>query len=113
MDGFSVAERIREHDQVAGASIMMLTSSARPGDRARCLELGVASYVSKPIKRSDLFDTIADVLLDAPLRERLGRGALRWAGSLNWDTVAYRILSALADQIPGGGQPGQAASVSR
>ncbi len=60
-----------------------------------------------------LGDTIADVLLDAPLRERLGRGALRWAGSLNWDTVAYRILSALADQIPGGGQPGQAASVSR
>ena len=66
MDGFEVAERIREHDQVAGASIMMLTSSARPGDRARCLELGVASYVSKPIKRSDLFDTITDVLAHRP-----------------------------------------------
>jgi CheY-like chemotaxis protein/HPt (histidine-containing phosphotransfer) domain-containing protein len=66
MDGFSVAERIREHDQIAGSSIMMLTSSARPGDRARCLELGVASYVSKPIKRSDLFNTITDVLASRP-----------------------------------------------
>jgi two-component system sensor histidine kinase/response regulator len=66
MDGFAVAEQIKERDQVAGASIMMLTSSARPGDRARCLELGVASYVSKPIKRSDLFDTITDVLASRP-----------------------------------------------
>ena len=66
MDGFTVAERIREHDQLSCSSIMMLTSSARPGDRARCLELGVASYVSKPIKRSDLFDTITDVLANRP-----------------------------------------------
>jgi two-component system sensor histidine kinase/response regulator len=66
MDGFAVAQRIKEHDKLAGAAIMMLTSAARPGDRARCLELGVASYVSKPIKRSDLFDTIVDVLARRP-----------------------------------------------
>ncbi len=66
MDGFAVAQHIKEHERLAGASIMMLTSAARPGDRARCLELGVASYVSKPIKRSDLFDTITDVLAHRP-----------------------------------------------
>jgi CheY-like chemotaxis protein len=66
MDGFTVAERIREHPELVGASIMMLTSSARPGDRARCLELGVASHLSKPIKRSDLYDTIAQVLARQP-----------------------------------------------
>ncbi len=66
MDGFAVAERIREHPELVGASIMMLTSSARPGDRARCLELGVASHLSKPVKRSDLFDTIAQVLARQP-----------------------------------------------
>jgi two-component system sensor histidine kinase/response regulator len=70
MDGFAVAESIREHPDLVGASIMMLTSSARPGDRARCLELGVASHVSKPIKRSDLFDTIAQVLAHRPGRPR-------------------------------------------
>jgi PAS domain S-box-containing protein len=62
MDGFSVAESIREQPHLAGASIMMLTSSARPGDRVRCLELGVASHLSKPIKRSDLFDTLTEVV---------------------------------------------------
>ena len=66
MDGFAVAERIREQPRLAGASIMMLTSSARPGDRARCLELGVASHLSKPVKRSDLLDTILEVLARRP-----------------------------------------------
>jgi PAS domain S-box-containing protein len=66
MDGFTVAERIREDTRLVGASIMMLTSSARPGDRARCLELGVASYLSKPVKRSDLFDTMVEVLTRQP-----------------------------------------------
>ncbi|MCG6922924.1 MAG: response regulator [Acidobacteria bacterium] len=58
MDGFAVAARIRERPDLAGASVMMLTSSARPGDRARCVELGVAAYLSKPIRRSDLFDAL-------------------------------------------------------
>ena len=35
-------------------------------DRARCLELGVASHLSKPVKRSDLFDTIAQVVARRP-----------------------------------------------
>ena len=62
MDGFSLAERIHRNRRLARAAIMMLTSSARPGDRARCLELGVASYLTKPIKQSDLLDTIMGVL---------------------------------------------------
>jgi len=48
---------------------MMLTSSARPGDRARCVDLGVASHLSKPIKRSDLYDTLTEVLAREPASE--------------------------------------------
>jgi PAS domain S-box-containing protein len=62
MDGFAVAEEIKKNPRLVGSAIMMLTSSARPGDRARCVELGVASYLSKPVKRSDLFDTLTEVL---------------------------------------------------
>jgi len=76
MDGFAVAERIRRHRLLAGAAIMMLTSSARPGDRARSLELGVASYLTKPIKQSDLLDTIMGVLAaQAGVQPRRPRGA--------------------------------------
>jgi CheY-like chemotaxis protein/HPt (histidine-containing phosphotransfer) domain-containing protein len=40
---------------------MMLTSGARPGDRARCFELGISAYLTKPVKQSDLMDTIVGV----------------------------------------------------
>jgi PAS domain S-box-containing protein len=62
MDGFQLAEQIRIRSHLAGASIMMLSSSSRPGDRARCLELGISSYLTKPVKQSDLLDTIVAVL---------------------------------------------------
>ena len=69
MDGFAVAERIRDRPHLAGASVMMLTSSARPGDWARCVELGVASHLSKPIRRSDLYDILIGVLERQPAPE--------------------------------------------
>ena len=37
---------------------MMLTSGDRPEDVARCRELGVAAYLMKPVKQSELFDAI-------------------------------------------------------
>ena len=30
---------------------MMLSSGARPGDRARCFELGISAYLTKPVKQ--------------------------------------------------------------
>ena len=62
MDGFALARQIKKRPQLAGASIMMLTSGPRPGDRARCLALGVSAYLTKPIKQSDLLDTIMGAL---------------------------------------------------
>jgi two-component system, sensor histidine kinase and response regulator len=62
MDGFELAAKIQQSPRLAGASIMMLSSGARPGDRARCFELGISSYLTKPVKQSDLMDTIVGVL---------------------------------------------------
>jgi signal transduction histidine kinase/ligand-binding sensor domain-containing protein/DNA-binding response OmpR family regulator len=62
MDGFAVAARIRRDPALAGATIMMLTSADHPGDIARCRELGIAAYLTKPIRQSDLLDTIITVL---------------------------------------------------
>ncbi|HJS57683.1 MAG TPA: response regulator [Vicinamibacteria bacterium] len=66
MDGFALAEQIQRRPQLAGASIMMLTSGPRPGDRTRCVSLGVSAYLTKPIKQSDLLDTIMGVLGGEP-----------------------------------------------
>jgi PAS domain S-box-containing protein len=62
MDGFGLAAAIRRRPRVARASVMMLTSSPRPDDRARCAELGISSYLMKPVKQSDLLDTLMGVL---------------------------------------------------
>jgi signal transduction histidine kinase/DNA-binding response OmpR family regulator len=62
MDGFGLVERIRESPQLATATIMMLTSAGHRGDAARCQELGVAAYLLKPIRQSELREAIARAL---------------------------------------------------
>ena len=90
MDGFALAEEIKKHPRLAGASIMMLTSGPRPGDRARCTALGLSAYLTKPIKQSDLLDTILAVLPGGPgkMRPRAPRRARRARGR------AMRVLVA-------------------
>jgi two-component system, sensor histidine kinase and response regulator len=62
MDGFTLIERIRQKPELATATIMMLTSAGHRGDAARCQELGVAAYLLKPIRQSELREAIARVL---------------------------------------------------
>ncbi|HEV2350210.1 MAG TPA: response regulator [Terriglobia bacterium] len=66
MDGFTLARRIKENPGLAGATIMMLTSDGHRGDAARCLDLGISAYLTKPIRPSDLLDAITTVLARAP-----------------------------------------------
>jgi PAS domain S-box-containing protein len=62
MDGFAVAEKIREDSGLAGATIMMLTSDLASGDRERCRQLGIAATLVKPIQQSELLDAILSTL---------------------------------------------------
>jgi two-component system, sensor histidine kinase and response regulator len=50
---------------------MLLTSAEHPRDAARCRELGITSYLTKPITPSDLLDTLLSVLQtpSAPARD--------------------------------------------
>jgi len=62
MDGFSVVERIKQDARLAKLVVIMLTSGGFRGDAARCRELGIKGYLTKPIKRSDLLEAIKAVL---------------------------------------------------
>ncbi len=53
-DGFILAEAIKKDPAIAGTTVVMLTSVGQAGDADRCRELGIAAYLPKPIKRSDL-----------------------------------------------------------
>jgi two-component system sensor histidine kinase/response regulator len=58
MDGFMVAEQIQKSPDLAGATIMMLTSGGVLGDAARCRELGISAYLVKPIRQGELLEAI-------------------------------------------------------
>ncbi|MCE5315087.1 MAG: response regulator [Armatimonadota bacterium] len=62
MDGYEVAERIKRNPKFAGSTIMMLSSSGQYGDAERSKTLGVAKCLTKPIKQSDLFDSIVTII---------------------------------------------------
>jgi signal transduction histidine kinase/DNA-binding response OmpR family regulator len=62
MDGFSVAERIKQDPALAGATIMMLTSAGQRGDAARCRKLGITAYLIKPIRHWELLEAILAAL---------------------------------------------------
>jgi CheY-like chemotaxis protein len=56
MDGFTLAEQIKSNPRLAGVTLMMLSSAALPSDVERCQSLGIVIYLTKPIKKSELFE---------------------------------------------------------
>ncbi len=66
MDGFTVAERLRQHPEMHGAIVMMLTSGAHANDSVRCEQHRIGSYLLKPIKQSELLASLATALQRKP-----------------------------------------------
>jgi two-component system sensor histidine kinase/response regulator len=66
MDGFAVAQRIRDDADLSHATVLMLTSGTSAGAAARCKELGVASYLVKPAPQSELLEAILVAIGRAP-----------------------------------------------
>jgi signal transduction histidine kinase/CheY-like chemotaxis protein/HPt (histidine-containing phosphotransfer) domain-containing protein len=62
MDGFELVERMKQAPDLDSITLMMLTSSGQRGDSARCRELAISAYLTKPIKQSVLLDAIMHVL---------------------------------------------------
>jgi len=60
MSGIEVTEAIRRKEKMTGGHIPIIatTASAMIEDRERCLKAGMDAYISKPIEREVLFETI-------------------------------------------------------
>ena len=61
-DGFTLAEQMTGHPEFARTLVMMLSSADRSAEVARCRELGVATYLVKPVSQSELLDAILNTL---------------------------------------------------
>ncbi len=58
MDGFMLAAEIRRQPELVGSILMMLSSADHHENAARCRELGVTAYMTKPIKRAELLASL-------------------------------------------------------
>jgi PAS domain S-box-containing protein len=80
LDGFALAERMRKRRGLFRTRVLMLTSGPRPGDERRARALGVASYLIKPVKQSDLLDRIVEALVKPARAAARTRGRAPAAG---------------------------------
>ena len=64
MDGFAATAAIREREQGTEdhLPIIAMTAHAMKGDADRCLDAGMDGYVSKPVRRAALYQTIEEVM---------------------------------------------------
>lgn len=62
MDGFELARRIKADREIAGVQLVMLTSFGERGDAQKAREIGIAAYLTKPVRQSQLFDCLARVI---------------------------------------------------
>jgi len=62
MDGIEVIKRIRLNPDFPDATIMMLTSADQAMSAARCRQMGVPSYLIKPVKPAELLLAIRKAL---------------------------------------------------
>ena len=70
MDGFAVAAKIQQLASLPRPALIMLTSAGMHGDAARCQQVGIRSYLNKPVKRSDLLEAIKIVSTPQPSTEK-------------------------------------------
>jgi CheY-like chemotaxis protein/HPt (histidine-containing phosphotransfer) domain-containing protein len=58
VDGFTLARQIKRDQRLRNTPVVLLTSVGRAGDAERCRRLGVDAFLTKPVKHSDLLDTL-------------------------------------------------------
>jgi PAS domain S-box-containing protein len=62
MDGFDLAERIKDTPNLSDVVILMLTSGEKRGDIQRCRGMGVSAYLMKPVRRAELHAAITKAM---------------------------------------------------
>ena len=65
-DGFDLAVALKRDLTLGHPTTVLLTSGGHPGDYRRMEEASVAAFLVKPVRHSELFDTIQSVMGTAP-----------------------------------------------
>ncbi len=91
MDGFAVVEQIRQANLAEGLTIVMLASHQWADDIARTYDMGLGGYMVKPVRRSDLLQTIS-IALDRKKNPTASRQAPQQVAALPNPSRPLHIL---------------------
>ncbi len=64
MDGYEVALKLREIEELKYTPIIAVTSYAMPGDREKAIESGATGYIEKPINPETFISQMESFLSD-------------------------------------------------
>jgi CheY-like chemotaxis protein len=103
MDGLEATAEIRAGEQQTDAHlpVIAMTAHALKGDRERCLEAGMDTYVAKPIRPEELFEAIDAVFARdgrAPAAgSPVSRSAVDWTEALKAVQGNHNLLRSMAE----------------
>jgi len=120
MDGIELAKRIKKDLELSATRLVLLTSMGRRGDGPAAEDIGLAAYLTKPVRQSELYNCLVTVMgssegiLDVTAGQaepplithhhirtgRTGNGAVARAGSRQADRWGNRPRVLLAEDNP-------------
>ena len=62
MDGFEAATALKSNEQTQQVPIIAVTAQAMVGDREKAIEAGCSEYITKPVDRALLVETVKKYL---------------------------------------------------
>jgi signal transduction histidine kinase/DNA-binding response OmpR family regulator len=80
MDGLAATAAIRkgEKDKGTHLPIFAMTAHAMKGDRERCLESGMDGYITKPVRFSDIEETLSGLASAPPAKAKPAAEVVSW-----------------------------------
>jgi CheY-like chemotaxis protein/HPt (histidine-containing phosphotransfer) domain-containing protein len=94
MDGAALARLIKSDDALKHIPLVLMTSIGRPGDTAQIRKMGFAACLTKPVRPSELLNSLTAVLGGSDLPRSLAPGQTRHRTVPRLRRRAMRVLVA-------------------
>ncbi|MBK1651951.1 hypothetical protein CKO08_06850 [Halorhodospira halochloris] len=106
MDGMQMGMEVAKEPSLQKTPLVMLTSVGQPGDVRRMEELGFAAYMNKPIRKTELYETLCAVLSEDKTDDHATRSIItrhvareRLRNSHGGENLAGRVLVVEDNQV--------------
>ncbi len=106
MDGLEATRIIRKREQSTGEHIIIIamTAHAMKGDKEHCLQAGMDSYLSKPIRTKEFFGTlkeIADKFAPCSEEPRLVNWDIALENAGGYADILLEVVQSIIEESPG------------